>query len=179
MTAKDLLTISATILGSLGGGALIIGAFTHWLGTVWAKRLIQNEKKNLDAELESYKVKLKKSEMLFQKEFEAAVELSSILIKHLNTLTCNSNDILRYIAQNFMKIDNGIKSFLLKNRILLNSDIIDLLYKCLQITSAYQNVNPHNISNSESELEDAKRIKVLLIQAEELMINQVHSQSSN
>jgi len=70
-----MLEIVLSVLGALGGGAVIIGGFAHWLGNLWAKRLIQGEKAKLDTELESYKVKLKKSEFIFQKEFEAASEL--------------------------------------------------------------------------------------------------------
>ncbi len=61
----DIFKISTAILGSLGGGVLIVGAFTKWLGDLWATRLIQNEKKKLDEEMESYKIKLKKSEFIF------------------------------------------------------------------------------------------------------------------
>lgn len=76
---NEIFKISAAILGSLGGGVLIVGAFANWLGDLWAKRLIQKEKKKLDEEIESYKVKLKKSEFIFQKEFEAASELVGLI----------------------------------------------------------------------------------------------------
>ena len=81
----EIFKISAAILGSLGGGVLIVGAFTHWLGNLWAARLIENEKKKLESDLESYKVKLKKSEFLFQKEFEAASEFVAMLQSFLPT----------------------------------------------------------------------------------------------
>ena len=81
-----MLEIVLSVLGALGGGALIIGGFAHWLGNLWAKRLIQEEKAKLDLDIESHKVKLRKSEFLFEKEYEAVSEfvalLRSILPRH-------------------------------------------------------------------------------------------------
>lgn len=36
----EIFKISAAVLGFLGGGVLIVGVFTKWLGDLWVKRLI-------------------------------------------------------------------------------------------------------------------------------------------
>ena len=39
MSVEDVLSIAATILTSLGGGAFIVFTLSNWLGKVWADRL--------------------------------------------------------------------------------------------------------------------------------------------
>lgn len=76
-------------LAALGGGGAIVLGLSNWLGKVWSDRLVEKlkaensrdlerVKTELVHEVESYKVKLKKSEFLFQKEFEAASAFATI-----------------------------------------------------------------------------------------------------
>src|SRR5262245_5066555 len=58
MTASDVLSIAATVVGALGGGAAIVFALSSWLGKVWANRLMEADKarhvrdlKGLESEL--------------------------------------------------------------------------------------------------------------------------------
>ncbi len=44
MTYTDVLSIAGAVIASFGGGALIVAAFSHWLGNIWAKRMLQNER---------------------------------------------------------------------------------------------------------------------------------------
>ena len=71
------------VLAALGGGGLIVLGFSGWLGRVWADRLgeqlkasntqaLERVKAEFVREVESYKIRLKKSEFLFEKEFAAA-----------------------------------------------------------------------------------------------------------
>lgn len=75
-----------TVLG--GGGAIVFG-LSNWLGKIWSDRLaeklkaenardLERVKTQFIHEVESYKVKLKKSEFIFQKEFEAASGFAAI-----------------------------------------------------------------------------------------------------
>jgi len=76
-------------LAALGGGGVIVFGLSSWLGKVWSDRLaeklkaenardLERVKTEFIHEVESYKVKLKKSEFLFQKEFEAASAFATI-----------------------------------------------------------------------------------------------------
>lgn len=47
--------IDGELLSLFGGGTVIILAMSAWLGKLWSKRIIQNEKSNLDKKLESQK----------------------------------------------------------------------------------------------------------------------------
>lgn len=53
----DILQIALAIIASLGGGALILAAFSHWLGSLWAKRMLQNERAKHEESLQQLKAK--------------------------------------------------------------------------------------------------------------------------
>jgi len=64
MSLNEILGISGAFLGSLGGGSAIVIACSSWLGKVWATRILEAEKTQLQKEIEFYKKDL-------QKEIEA------------------------------------------------------------------------------------------------------------
>ena len=57
MSIDEIFKVASAILASLGGGALLIGAFSHWLGGVWAKRMLQNERDKHEESLQQLKAK--------------------------------------------------------------------------------------------------------------------------
>jgi len=58
MEIEIIFKIAAAIIASLGGGALIVAAFANWLGGVWAKRMLQNERAKHSELLEELKTEL-------------------------------------------------------------------------------------------------------------------------
>jgi hypothetical protein len=58
MQLTELFEISAAVLASLGGGGVIVLAFSSWLGKVWAARLMEKEKAHYQKELEDFKAQL-------------------------------------------------------------------------------------------------------------------------
>lgn len=57
---NDIWEIAGAIITSLGGGALIIGAFSTWLGKVWAARILESDRAKYQAEIELIKSDLNK-----------------------------------------------------------------------------------------------------------------------
>lgn len=49
---------AAAVIGSLGGGAVLVFAFSSWLGRVWATRIADAERAWFSKELEGYKHEL-------------------------------------------------------------------------------------------------------------------------
>ena len=78
MNWSELVTIAATFIVSLGGGGAIVFGLSNWIGRILADRYVEKLKHEIQQEIESYKTKLKKSEFLFQKEFEAASQFISL-----------------------------------------------------------------------------------------------------
>lgn len=51
---------AAAVLGSLGGGAFLVFAFSSWLGKVWATRIADAERARFSKELEGYRNELQR-----------------------------------------------------------------------------------------------------------------------
>lgn len=54
----EILKLVGAVLFSLGGGGAIVFALSSWLGKVWASRILENEKKGHQLEIEKYKSEL-------------------------------------------------------------------------------------------------------------------------
>jgi hypothetical protein len=141
MELKDILELSGVILGSLGGSAAIILGFSSWLDKVWANHLMTKEKAEYAQELESlrnrltqdtesYKIKLKKSEFLFQKEYEAASEFVALKRSFLPTYRHPGMDwyeACNEIAHDFHKIETALGAYLSKHGAVLKPEVKELL----------------------------------------------------
>ncbi|MFT7006761.1 MAG: hypothetical protein ACJAXJ_001269 [Colwellia sp.] len=191
MEFKDVLELSGVILGTLGGGAVIVFGFSSWLGKVWAYRLMEKEKADHARELESFrsklmldteshKVKLKKSEFIFQKEYEAASEFVSLKRSFLPTYSHPNMewyDVCDKIAQDFHKIESAVGSFISNHGAVLNKEVKDLLSYSIGIAGE----NKFDITRQEvprTANDAADKLFENLERAEKCMIEQVHSQSS-
>lgn len=61
MSIDEILKISASIIASLGGGSIIVFAFSNWLGKVWANRILEKDRAIYAAQIEMLKNELTKS----------------------------------------------------------------------------------------------------------------------
>ena len=191
MELKEVLELSGVILGSLGGAAVIIFGFSIWLGKVWANRLMTKEKAEYAQELESlrnrltqdtesYKIKLKKSEFLFQKEYEAASEFVALKRSFLPTYSHPDMDWYEAcdeIAHDFHKIETAIGAYLSKHGAVLKPEVKELLSHSIGVAGE----NKFEITSPEVPINANKAADELygkLEKAEESLLEQVHSQSS-
>ena len=55
MSWEDVFKIVFGVLGSIGGGAAIVLAFSSWLGKVWANRILEADKARFQSELDRVK----------------------------------------------------------------------------------------------------------------------------
>jgi len=60
MNIEDILKITGAIIASLGGGALIVAAFSSWLGKVWANRILESDRAKYKTAIEILKSGLEK-----------------------------------------------------------------------------------------------------------------------
>jgi hypothetical protein len=60
MTLEEIIKIATAILLSLGGGGVIVFAFSSWLGKVWAERIMAQERAKFERELTELRSKLEK-----------------------------------------------------------------------------------------------------------------------
>ena len=78
MNWSELVTIAAAFIVSLGGGGAIVLDYPTGSAGFSPTGMVEKLKHEIHQEIESYKTKLKKSEFLFQKEFEAASQFISL-----------------------------------------------------------------------------------------------------
>ena len=85
MNWSDALQIGTTVVGSLGGGGLIVFGLSSWLGKVWANRLMDKERQGYAVELEELKNSLRRSTDTAVKTLEAQLDLGKR--EHLDRVT--------------------------------------------------------------------------------------------
>lgn len=179
------------VLAALGGGAAIIFGSSSWLGKVWANRLMEKEKaehareleslrNKLTQDTESFKVKLKKSEFIFQKEFEAISEFVSLKRSFLPTFSRPQMDWYEAcddIAQKFNRIEKSLNSFIAKHGAVLTKELSDLL----SYSAGIAGENKFDVSITDvppSANKAAQELMTKLDEVEEKLLDKVHSQSS-
>jgi len=191
MSAEDIAKNGLYIISSFGGGAILVFAFSGWLGKVWANRLMTKEKAVYAQELESlrnrlvqdtesYKIKLKKSEFIFQKEFEAASTFVALKRSFMPTYNYPDKDWYEAcdeIAQAFHKIEQKLNIYLTNYGAVLQKEVKDLISSCITIAAVNKfEVQGPNVSREANKAADELYEK--LKDAEKGLLNQVHSQSS-
>lgn len=191
MTTQNIIEMVAGVIVSIGGGGVIVFALSSWLGKVWANRLMQNEKaeharalealrNQLTNETESYKVKLRKSEFIFEKEYQAASEFVSLrrsFLPNFSNPHMDWEDACKRIASNFEKIENQLDSYLSKHGAILTEEIRDFISYAEGIAMENKHIDPaHGVSSSE--ITAARDMFVQLDLAEASLISLVRSQSS-
>jgi len=186
--------IAQAVLLSLGGGSLIIFAFSNWLGKVWADRLMTKEKaayaqeleslrNKLTQETESYKIKLKKSEFIFQKEFEATSEFVSYkysIIPTFNHPDMDGEDVLCHIAEQFDKIELFLDSFISQYGAIFTSEVKDYINKAKNIAGS-EKFMTNDIGHSvypDAKIDEANELYKIMYKIEEILIEQILSQST-
>ncbi len=78
MTWEEVFKITTAFLSSLGGGVLIVFAFSSWLGKVWASRILNKEKDELEKLRKEHEIRFSK---LHHERAEAIKEVAQSLQK--------------------------------------------------------------------------------------------------
>lgn len=85
--------IAQAVLISIGGGTIITFALSSFLGKIWAKRILQNEKQQHDKELSKYKAQLdslmQKDSLNYQQKLDLYKIVSNPLIELIALLSKN------------------------------------------------------------------------------------------
>tara|TARA_R110002049_G_scaffold308857_1_gene514520 strand:+ start:1359 stop:1907 length:549 start_codon:yes stop_codon:yes gene_type:complete len=112
MDIDEYFKIAAAVIASLGGSALLLAAFSNWLGGIWAKRMLQNERAKHSETLENIKKEL---DLLKQKElsrhfdklaiYKDVVHIVSEILRELEAVTISKQrkinpDIVHAFALN-------------------------------------------------------------------------------
>lgn len=189
MPIEDVLKVVGGILVSLGGGGAIVLAMSGWLGKVWADRLMEKEKAkfsrdleafkhDLEARVETHKIRLKKSEFIFQKEFEAASELVAY-IQRLNPPYRHPmmewGDACEEIGEKLEDIERDLNDFVSRHGAILSDDARGHLGSAIALAGENKFDDP---STGKSPSEAARELVEHLEQASENLTAAVHAQAT-
>lgn len=191
MGLNDIVKLLAAILVSLGGGSLIILGFSSWLGKLWANRLMAKEsakhaqeleelRNKLTQDTESYKIKLKKSEFIFQREYEAASEFVALIRSLLPAFRhpdMDWYDACDDIACGFDKIERILGEYLSKHGAVLGSEVSELLGDAISIAGRFK-FETNGLEVPTRSNKAANSLYEKLQNAEKLLLKQVHEQST-
>lgn len=178
-------------LAALGGGGGIIFAFSGMLGKIWTDRIAEQLRQTNSIDLgrikaefihdiESYKIQLKKSEFIFQKQFEATSALVALIrkiIPRYSSPHMTWNEAYEQIALNFSAIELQLDEYLATHGAVLPIPVRETIISSLADVGSYQfEATPEEVSGSA--LEAAEAIVKNLQNIQQEMINLVHGQSS-
>lgn len=167
-------------LAALGGGALIMAGFAQWLGKLWASKLIQQEKHELDLETESYRMKLKKSSFIFEKEYEAISELLALIGSYLpnyQTPFMDWGDVCADLAGDLEKIEMDIANLVSRHGAIVNKEAL----RHLHMASAQAGASKFEVDGSgpsDSAIAATEQVLDHLLKARDILLEKFHSQSS-
>jgi len=128
MNWSQITSIAATIVVSLGGGGAIVLGLSQWIGRILADRYVEKLKHEIQQEVESFKTKLRKSEFLFQKEFEAASEFMALrrrLMPKYRFQDMDWHDACEDFAHDFAKVEKELERYVAAHGAALNRGAIE------------------------------------------------------
>jgi hypothetical protein len=130
--------IAQAVLLSLGGGALIIFLLSSYLGKIWAKRILQNEKQEHDKELSEFKSKLEtltaKNALNYQQKIDLYKVVANPLIELIALLSSEglTKEHVYEFDRQRLHITAQLALFAPQKVFDAFSDIIDYLYNSLE-----------------------------------------------
>lgn len=184
--------LALVILASLGGGGAIVGGLARYVGNIWAERIAEKLRaenaKDLERvrsdflrELESHKTKLRKSELIFEKEVEAAsafVAMVNVIYPEHSRPEMDFYDACDDIAMSFSPIENELKKYLLRYGALLVEGDRAMLEQSIAVAGQgkFEITGPEEISTKANKL--AENLYDLLRNLEISLIARIRNQAS-
>ncbi len=146
MNWNDVFKLSVAILTSVGGAALIIGAFSSWLGKVWASRILEKDKLKYSSELEKLKNQLQreaqKHQLIFSLYFEGQFKLYNDLWLSLSELQEKVDNLWDEASKknliSFMKSVQKAKRQIMNSALLIEKDHYEQILEHLQTLEDYK-----------------------------------------
>lgn len=139
MEFGDILQISATIIASLGGGALIVFSMSSWLGKVWANRLMQNERASHEKNLAELQSSLQKeaehNNHLLKQKIELYKEVAEPVIKLITNAQHHGSlqpDDLKIFDSNRLSTTALLAMFAPQEVFNKYNDMIDYIYDSVE-----------------------------------------------
>ena len=183
MNLQESTTIVLTFVAGFGGGGAIAFALIKWFGEILANKYVEKVKHDFEQDLERHKTQLRKSEFLFQKEFEAA---SAFISLHLELIPpyhripeMDWHDACEAFALEFEQVENALNSYIATHGAALKSETLERLTNTKSLASNSQlQLEASNFNVSEGGRRSAEKVMNDLKKIEKELYQTVWSQSS-
>ncbi len=150
MSQHEMIESIGKFLGWAAAGGAGVIALLAWPVKIWVERSMEKvkaehtkwldeHKSQLTRDVESLKMKLAKSQFMFEKEYEA---LSALLTLQQELLPPHSHPDMNWydacdeIARDFTDIERNIENYLIKHGAVLQKDIRDLLSEVIWLAGS-------------------------------------------
>lgn len=177
------------IIASVGAGGGVVVALSHWLGRLWANRLMASKlhefntelvklKDELQRETESYKKRLRNSEFIFKMEYQAAsalVELIATIEPSYTSPWMDGEELCEALEEELEPIEEKIGAFTGKHGAILPEAVRELIVKAQNYAGQGKF---GDVASSEPPKKLAGKCYESLVKAEKLMIERVRDQSA-
>ena len=168
MNLSELSTIAATVIVSLGGGGGIVLMLSNRIGKIFADIYLERAKHEIQQAIESYKTKLKKSEFLFQKEFEAASQFIALyrgLLPRYRFPEMEREDACIDFALNFEEVEKKLEQYRATHGAALQQDALDPLSSAIAKASSgkfevrRKEVSPEGIDLADEVMKELEEVE--------------------
>lgn len=180
MNWTGIFSFTAAFIISLGGGGVIVLGLSNWIGRLLADRYVEKLKQEIQQEIESHKTRLRKSEFLFQKEFDAASEFMALrrsLIPRYWFPEMEWDDACEDFAHRFNKATKQLENFVGTHGAALDGGTLEKLSVAIGKADAGKFEVKQNTVTSEG-IKTAGEVLNELEQIENELHESVRSQSS-
>ena len=177
MDLRDLLAMAATVIVSLGGGGVIVLGLSDWIGKILAGRYVERLKHEIQQEIESYRTRLKKSEFLFQKEFEATSRFMSLrrdLLPDYRSPEMDWHDACLDFANNVDTVEERLEQYMATYGAALKDPVLERLTHAITQAGWGKFENPQDRAYTDT----AAKVMATLQDVEKELHEAVWSQSS-
>lgn len=115
---ENLFIIICKVIGSIGGGAVIVIGLSSWLGKIWAERILAKDKKKYETEIETVKakfveelenIKVKNKKTLFVTKLQYEKEFSILQELWTKLFLCVQSSIGLYKRLEDIPVDHSKK----------------------------------------------------------------------
>ncbi len=185
--ATSVIELGSSFLLWLGGGSVLTIAISGFLSKFLADRSIENHKGKLSEELarlkgvltkdvETHKLSLRRAEMLFEREVDAAKDLTEFLEQLMPDYVpgMDYDEMASRVAEKFEHIENRLKIFKLRHAVVLSDSARSTIDKVRGIASEAkfefigqsQHTEPSDsaVEQAKNILDDLKNLEQLLLQ---------------
>jgi len=163
MTLSEFFAKLGEIVAYLGGASVVLLGLSGWIGTILSNRIVERAKSELQRELESHKTSLRKSEFLFEKQFEAASRFIALKQSFLPTYRfpdMDWHDACEDMARDFDKIARLLRQFVAGHGAVIDKGTVEALWNCAGLAEHRFGVARENVSRDAVDAADRLWMKL-------------------